>query len=683
MARRIVVVDDNVKFGELIQTFLEQHGYEVLLARDGVAGYQLVHDNRPDLVITDLLLPRMHGFELCKKIKEDPELKHTPLILMTAVYKKTSYKMEGKGYGADEFLMKPFELRDLAVSVGRLLPPEEGQKDEHAHSEIEEKIEELGKAYRDQLPEKLREIQEMWEALVEVLWDVEQVMDLHRKVHGLIGSAATFGLPAVTDEARGLERALGSLVGADHAPSAQHATHVRSLISALKRTAAKATTPAHAPRLQLLQPPQHPVRRSSGRRLVYLIEDDGAQAEDLAQQIGLYDYNVRVFNRLDGVKEAVAQDEPAAVIMDTMFPEGDLAGARMAAELQQSTEKRAPVVFLSVRGDLTARLEAVRAGGSAYFTKPVDIWELIDKLDTLTSRDEPVPYRVLVVEDDPQLAAHNALALQHAGMSTLVLTDPAELLKSIAEFDPELILMDVYMPGCNGMELAAVLRQQPVYVSIPIVFLSTETSLDKQLAALGLGGDDFLTKPIEPSRLISSVVARAQRFRALRSVMAQDSLTGLLTHTKIKEILGAEIARARRNHSPFSFAMVDIDQFKTVNDTYGHHTGDRVIKSLSRLLQERVRKSDIIGRYGGDEFGVIFTGSDAASAVAVLDQIRSGFSLIHHQAPDGTSFSVTFSAGVADLAGEDDPVSLGAAADKALYEAKNSGRNRVISGGRG
>ncbi|MEW6365954.1 MAG: response regulator [Acidobacteriota bacterium] len=683
MARRIVVVDDNAKFGELIQVFLEQRGYEVLLARDGVAGYQLVHDNRPDLVITDLLLPRMHGFELCKRIKEDPELAATPLILMTAVYKKTSYKMEGKGYGADEFLMKPFELSDLAQSVGRLLPPEEGQKAEQPQSEIEEKIEDLGKTYREQLPERLREIQEMWEALVEVVWDVEQVQDLHRRVHGLIGAAATFGLPAVTDEARGLERALVSLIGADHAPSAQHAAHVRSLVSSLRRTASRATALVRAPRLQHIQAPQPSVRPSSGRRLIYLVDADPAHAGDLARQISLYDFTVRVFDCLDGIKQAVAQDEPAAVVMDMMFPEGELAGARVAADLHQSPDKRVPVVFLSARGDLTARLEAVRAGGCGYFTKPVDIWELVHRLDTLTSHDEPVPFRVLIVEDDQQLATHYALALQHAGMSTQVVTEPADLMKWIADFDPELILMDLYMPGCTGMELAGVLRQQAANISLPIVFLSTETNLDKQVAALGLGGDDFLAKPIEPSRLISSVVARAQRFRDLRSVMAQDSLTGLLTHSKIKEILGVVIARARRNNSTFSFAMLDVDRFKTVNDTYGHHAGDRVLKSLSRLLQERMRKSDVIGRYGGDEFALIFTGSDAASAVAVLDRIRSGFALVRHMAPDGSQFSVTFSAGVAELSGDDDHVSLAAAADKALYQAKNSGRDRVVSGGRG
>jgi diguanylate cyclase (GGDEF)-like protein len=222
-----------------------------------------------------------------------------------------------------------------------------------------------------------------------------------------------------------------------------------------------------------------------------------------------------------------------------------------------------------------------------------------------------------------------------------------------------------------------VIRQLEAYVSIPIVFLSTEDNLDMQLEAIHIGGDDFLTKPIQPDQLILAVKSRVKRSLILRSLMVRDSLTGLLKHTILKERLEVEIARAQRQAARLVFAMIDIDHFKLVNDTYGHATGDRVIKSLARLLQQRLRKSDVIGRYGGEEFAVILTDTQAAAGLKVLDELRTGFAHIRHQSGDA-AFYVTFSCGIAEYPHYADADSLIAAADRALYEAKHAGRNLVL-----
>ena len=247
------------------------------------------------------------------------------------------------------------------------------------------------------------------------------------------------------------------------------------------------------------------------------------------------------------------------------------------------------------------------------------------------------------------------------------------------EGSTEDILLDIYMPECNGMELAKVIRQLDVFVGIPIVFLSAESNLDKQLFAMGLGADDFLTKPIQPQHLISSVSSRIQRSLILRSFMVRDSLTGLLNHTAIKDQLDREVAQTKRRGMPLSFAMVDIDHFKQVNDTCGHPTGDRVIKSLSRLLKQRLRETDMVGRYGGEEFAVILSNTDGETAAKVLDAIRRDFAQLRHLA-DGKEFSVTFSCGIVDTSFFYDSTKLCDAADRALYKAKHTGRNQIILG---
>ncbi len=173
---------------------------------------------------------------------------------------------------------------------------------------------------------------------------------------------------------------------------------------------------------------------------------------------------------------------------------------------------------------------------------------------------------------------------------------------------------------------------------------------------------------------------RAERMRIIRSFMERDSLTGLFNHTKAKKELDISVSRSERSSGELCFAMVDIDKFKSVNDTYGHPVGDRVIIALSRLLQQRLRKTDIIGRYGGEEFAVVLPDTDAASAFRVLNDIREIFSGIRYQVDNG-DFAATFSCGIASIKDYRGSAEIGNAADRALYEAKNSGRNRVIIAG--
>ncbi len=413
------------------------------------------------------------------------------------------------------------------------------------------------------------------------------------------------------------------------------------------------------------------------RKIVFLVEDDPAVLESLSLQIGYFGYEVKSFIDLAQLREELRQTEPSVIIMDMVFPGGDLAGAETMTAIQASRETKIPVIFISVRNDFDARLHAVRAGADAYFLKPVSVGPLIDKLDAITRKEVVERYRILIIDDDVDLSSFYSLILQDAGMATCMVNDPREALAAIIKFNPDLILMDVYMPECSGMELAKIIRAMETYVSIPIVYLSAETNLTKQMSAMSMGGDDFLTKPIQQGHLISSVSLRAERMRIIRSYMDRDSLTGLINHTKAKEQLDIAMERARRQGGSLSFAMIDIDNFKEVNDTYGHPAGDRVIISLARLLQQRLRKTDVVGRYGGEEFAVIMSDTSASNAAKVLDDIRLSFSRIKNQA-DGREFSVTFSCGIAAFSGHGDAALLTSAADKALYEAKRDGRNRIV-----
>ncbi len=546
----------------------------------------------------------------------------------------------------------------------------------------------LHQDYLQRLPAKLAALQASWQSLLDSDGDSEALQTFYRNVHSLAGSSATHRLDALSDALRQIEHTVQAAVDRADTLSTEAQRQISAwlhTVAEMVGTIAPATPPLHP------TPPAHPTPPPTGHtdydyhlltpdptrnRRIFLVEDDTSQAQDLALQIGHFGYDVSIFHTPHAMKQQLQTTRPAAIIMDIVFPQDRLAGIEAIQDVQHMCAE-IPVMFMSIRDDILARLQAVRVGGKAYFTKPVNIATLIDTLDELTNPTIPEPYRILIVDDDPDIGALYEQVLQHSAMETLFVKNPLLVMQPLIEFHPDLILMDVHMPECNGLELASVIRQQETFVGIPIVFLSTVTDVDEQLQAMGQGGDDFLTKDIQPEHLISAVQLRAQRSRMLRTTMVRDSLTGLLNHTTTKQQLAREVIQARRRHTSLSFAMLDIDKFKMINDSYGHPTGDRVIKSLSRMLQQRLRRTDIIGRYGGEEFAVMLPDTKGPTAVKVLDEIRADFAQIR-QYTETDEFRVTFSCGIADFPTFQDPVVINKVADDALYRAKRQGRNCVV-----
>jgi PleD family two-component response regulator len=181
--------------------------------------------------------------------------------------------------------------------------------------------------------------------------------------------------------------------------------------------------------------------------------------------------------------------------------------------------------------------------------------DLVDTLDSILSSDTPEPHRILII-DDEKMAEYHSLILQNANLSVYIINDAKTVVDVIFNYKPDLILMDMVMPQCKGSELAQLIRQIPEFLSLPIVYLSSESN-QAQFSALRVGADGFLTKPIDPARLVSEVLLRMERMEAIRTLMIRDSLTGLLNHTTILSALKSAIESAKRRNEPVCFAMLD------------------------------------------------------------------------------------------------------------------------------
>lgn len=518
------------------------------------------------------------------------------------------------------------------------------------------------------IPARLAAAKATWRSLIQQP-QLESLASFQRGIRQLTTAAEAAGFLQLAELLSMVDLMLAPVLAAEDRFTAELGDIVRDYLAAASRLGQEKPTVATSADSQPLDQRTAPA--------VLLLETDRRLAQNLQHQISHFDYDVRTAADFPGLFDGLEQTQSRllAIILDgataTLAPE-------QVAEVRQRTSKHIPLIYLSGSEDVESRLAAARAGADVYLVKPFDLHELIDQLDRIGIDNKQEPFHIVVVEDSPTQAAYYSAILQKAGMLATVVSDPYSVLQALDENAADLILMDMYMPGCNGMELARVIRQVPRHASIPIVYLSAEMELSRQLDALSLGADDFLTKPINPMHLIRSVTIRAERARSLRTLMLTDNLTGLLNHSRIKELLQTEVARAMRSGMPLAFAMLDIDHFKSVNDTHGHHVGDRVIKTMARVLQQRLRQTDYIGRYGGEEFAVILPDANLESAVRIVDEVRQSFNKVHQLAASG-AFNVSFSGGVAAFPASRDATKLALDADKALYAAKRQGRNRIIA----
>ncbi len=439
-------------------------------------------------------------------------------------------------------------------------------------------------------------------------------------------------------------------------------------------------TPPMINELTSVSEKQNSLNKKAINKHIFLVESDKVLAYRLAEQIQAFGFQVTVFLSADTLYVKLKETQPCAIIIDYELQEHSLSGIDAIKEIRAQEDDilplSTPVIFISKKTDIQSRLEAIKVGGNAYLPKPLDVGHLIEWIDKLVNVQEEEACQVLIVHDSHKDALYHARILEEAGVLTTICDNPLQILNCMENKNPDLILMDLYMPEFLGSDIASMIRQIDPYVAIPIIYLSPELSNQVKTQALLKGGDNFLFKPVLAEILVSMVTYKAQRFRKLRALMLKDGLTGLYNHRHIKEFIKNECARAQRNGTEVSIAMFDVDFFKRVNDSYGHAVGDVVLKTLAHFLKDRVRKTDLVGRYGGEEFIIVFPNTSTEIAEILCENLRESFEKILHFSRL-ENFYISFSCGIASYPKYDSAQLVADSADQALYISKNKGRNQV------
>lgn len=297
-----------------------------------------------------------------------------------------------------------------------------------------------------------------------------------------------------------------------------------------------------------------------------------------------------------------------------------------------------------------------------------------------------MPNRILIVDDTAPMRADMSRILKASDplLEILEASDGIEALTVLGEADIDLIIADLIMPRMDGLKLLTAIRQEERLQHIPLIIVTSRANVEEKLLSFDHGAQDFLTKPYHPAELVarSRVMLRLRaHMRAIEERAVVDALTGLYNHAYLAGALNRELKRCQRYKLDLSCLMIDVDDFKRINDTHGHLAGDEVLRTVGRMLQTTLRGYDFAVRYGGDEFVIVLSQNDPAGARHVAERIRE--MVMHYMffPLQSTPNPVTVSIGVASVPGDQIKAvpSLIEAADQVLYQAKTQGKNRVVT----
>jgi diguanylate cyclase (GGDEF)-like protein len=463
----------------------------------------------------------------------------------------------------------------------------------------------------------------------------EATASLRTRFHRLAGSGGSYGFPAISEIGRETELWLATTPGSVEAPRLDAAlTRLEQALAQARQQLAPrdGSDPAASSTPDFGTPQVFRVR---------LILPAGRDRDRLAEALAGNGVQVDVAGTREEPAEVPPETRPDLVVIGTAAGEGDPSAIAFAWTARRDLRPRAVVLIETLRA--VDRLRAVAAGVDAVFSAERMVEELPRYVRTLARIGAP-PSRVLLVDPDGGRAA--ALGEQLKQANVHVIRSPlAQPVQELLDREvPDLLVIATPLADADACTLARTVRQDPRFHLLPILFLGQAGTADR-IAALRAGADDFLPWPVDADLLLQTVIARAERGRRIREMLHRDELTGLVNHGTIMAELEHSVAYAHHYGGPLAFLVFDLDRFVEVNDRYGQSIGDRVLLHVANVFRSSVRASDIIGRYGGEEFAMILRGGNEQGAAVVGEKLRRVLGERPATTPEGLVIPVQVSVG--------------------------------------
>ena len=459
--------------------------------------------------------------------------------------------------------------------------------------------------YRELQVEYLGELPQMFADLrrdIEAFRNGESVLPaLRTGFHRLAGSGGSYGFPEISDLARAAER----MVMAD--PPSSEAGKFDDAVERLEGALAAA-------RGRFTRPPDVP---PPGLRAV-LVLPPGPDRDGLTQALVAIGYSVNLHTKKTDPATVAGGQAPDLIVIGTGPGEGDPSAVASAWTSRRATRPRAVVLIETMRA--VDRLRAVAAGVDAVFPADRMVEELPRYARTLARTGAP-PSIVLLIDGDGERATRLAAVLEAANIR-VVRSPVAKVVQELLDREvPDLLAVAPQLSDADGFSVVRMVRQDPRFHLLPTIVIGPP-SADDQVEALRAGADDFLSDAAPDEVVLQTVITRAERGRRLREMLHRDELTGLLNHGALMEELEYAVEYGRRHGGPLAFVVFDLDRFGEVHERFGQAVGEQVLLHVANVFRSNVRASDVIGRFGGEEFAMILRGVGAAGAAVLATKLR-------------------------------------------------------------
>ncbi len=517
--------------------------------------------------------------------------------------------------------------------------------------------------FKDKIFERLTVLEQAVGELSRGTLDEELRKSAAGETHKLAGSLGMFGLI----EASGFAHETEQLLSEDMTKLAASLPRLQELAGAL--------------RMAVVRGPENPKPATTSTDPYFLVVDGDVElAQNLTNEAIRFGLQGGAAHSVAAARKAIVKRIPNVVLLE-LGGKDDLAESLNLLEELSQLNPPVPAIVFSNRDGLVDRVEAARRGARGFLQKPLATHAVLQAVSDALETAHAHQYQVLALDDDIHFlkVLEKALAPEKVRLTTA--TTPASFWEMLELTSPDLVILDVEVPGINGVELCRVLRTDSRWNQIPVMFLTGHIDTETVKTVYAAGADDFVSKSLVKSELVTRMLNRLKRSEAQRKSAETDPLTGIANRKKFCEIAQKLLRLAERQQRPFTFAILDLDHFKQVNDRFGHDIGDEVLRRMGELLSVAFRTEDVVGRWGGEEFCIGMYGMSRSLGVnrlsALLDRFRST-----KVRAGNDEVSASFSCGVAQF--PDDGLSLDElyrAADAALYQAKAAGRSRVLGAG--
>lgn len=458
-------------------------------------------------------------------------------------------------------------------------------------NELRTQIEHVRKEFIESLPKRAHHLEEIWGYLSYLNWSTHGIKALQQVLHRLAGSCASFGFEELSKTARNLDSYISELLspersfgGAEHAHIAERVEQLASLMRHAH------TSPELNLPLSILQTPvKNP---AADGKVIFIVDPDHALVALLSAYLKKTGFLVEHFENPQKCMQRLHEELPNAILMDLDFEHNGLQALVLFQQVKSLINETIPILLLSARTDVTAKLRALRAGCADYIPKPIDFHQLIEKLLVLITQHE-VTYKVMIVDDEPLVADFHAEVLRYAGMEAICVDKPMQSLQRAMQFKPDLVILDMHMPDINGLELATLLRQEPQFLLLPIIFITADTDINLHNSIKAIGVNAIMVKPIESSALIrlceQTLISTASLKNRIAKITQRSKQPHQITRSYFFAAIEAELQKEHLSGDESAIYFISVTNLAELTSQMGKVELNELHEQFCQVL------SDVVG----------------------------------------------------------------------------------------